>query len=162
MLHRQARRSGLVMGCDIHMIARSRACSTSTWLPPRPSPTRQARTLPKALTDQGGCCLIIAGPPPKFHGGRDNLRSRSTTRLTSPGRVWPRPWSRTCSAAGGWPRSPQRRRPPPKSSGIHRRAGARGLLERVAARQDGLVDPSVDDPSRPVLLALSDIHLEWS
>jgi putative transposase len=31
-----------------------------------------------------------------------------------------------------------------------------GLLERVGARQDGLVDPSVDDPSRPVLLALSD------
>jgi putative transposase len=31
-----------------------------------------------------------------------------------------------------------------------------GLLDRVSARQDGLVDPSVDDPSRPVLLALSD------
>jgi putative transposase len=30
------------------------------------------------------------------------------------------------------------------------------LLERVTARQDGLVDPTVDDPSRPVLLALSD------
>jgi putative transposase len=31
-----------------------------------------------------------------------------------------------------------------------------GLLERVSAHQDGLVDPTVDDPSRPVLLALSD------
>ena len=31
-----------------------------------------------------------------------------------------------------------------------------GLLERITARQDGLVDTSVDDPSRPVLLALSD------
>ena len=31
-----------------------------------------------------------------------------------------------------------------------------GLLERVSARQDGLVDPTVDDPARPVLLALSD------
>jgi hypothetical protein len=31
-----------------------------------------------------------------------------------------------------------------------------GLLERVTARQDGLVDPTVDDPARPVLLALSD------
>jgi putative transposase len=31
-----------------------------------------------------------------------------------------------------------------------------GLLELVGARQDGLVDPTVDDPSRPVLLALSD------
>jgi putative transposase len=31
-----------------------------------------------------------------------------------------------------------------------------GLLARVTARQDGLVDPTVDDPSRPVLLALSD------
>lgn len=41
----------------------------------------------------------------------------------------------------------------PGPSGGHRRAGGRGLLERVAARQDGLVDPSVDDPSRPVLLA---------
>lgn len=31
-----------------------------------------------------------------------------------------------------------------------------GLLELVAARQDGLVDTSVDDPARPILLALSD------
>jgi hypothetical protein len=31
-----------------------------------------------------------------------------------------------------------------------------GLLARVSARQDGLVDTSVDDPARPVLLALSD------
>jgi hypothetical protein len=31
-----------------------------------------------------------------------------------------------------------------------------GLLARITAHQDGLVDPSVDDPSRPVLLALSD------
>jgi transposase InsO family protein len=33
---------------------------------------------------------------------------------------------------------------------------AEGLLERITARHDGLADPSVDDPSRPVLLALSD------
>jgi putative transposase len=31
-----------------------------------------------------------------------------------------------------------------------------GLAELVSARQDGLVDPTVDDPARPVLLALSD------
>jgi putative transposase len=31
-----------------------------------------------------------------------------------------------------------------------------GLLALVTARQDGLVDPTVDDPARPVLLALSD------
>ena len=31
-----------------------------------------------------------------------------------------------------------------------------GLLELVSARQDGLVDPTVDDPSRPILLAMSD------
>jgi putative transposase len=31
-----------------------------------------------------------------------------------------------------------------------------GLLGLVGARQDGLVDLTVDDPSRPVLLALSD------
>jgi hypothetical protein len=31
-----------------------------------------------------------------------------------------------------------------------------GLLERISARHDGLVDPTVDDPSRPVLLAMSD------
>jgi putative transposase len=31
-----------------------------------------------------------------------------------------------------------------------------GLLERIIARQDGLVDPAVDDPARPVLPALSD------
>jgi transposase InsO family protein len=33
---------------------------------------------------------------------------------------------------------------------------AEGLLELIGARQDGLIDPTVDDPSRPVLLALSD------
>ena len=33
---------------------------------------------------------------------------------------------------------------------------AEGLLGLVTTRQDGLVDPTVDDPSRPVLLALSD------
>jgi putative transposase len=32
------------------------------------------------------------------------------------------------------------------------------LLDRVTARLDGLVDPTVDDPTRPVLLAMSDIH----
>ena len=32
------------------------------------------------------------------------------------------------------------------------------LAELVAAHQDGLVDPTGDDPARPVLLALSDIH----
>jgi putative transposase len=32
---------------------------------------------------------------------------------------------------------------------------AEGLLERISGRQDGLVDPTVDDPSRPVLLAPS-------
>lgn len=31
-----------------------------------------------------------------------------------------------------------------------------GLLEAVTARQDGLVDPSVDNPNRPILLAVSD------
>src|SRR5512132_3372678 len=30
------------------------------------------------------------------------------------------------------------------------------LLELVGARQDGLVDPTVDDPARPILLALSE------
>jgi hypothetical protein len=38
---------------------------------------------------------------------------------------------------------------------------AEGLLERISGSQDGLVDPTVDDPSQPVLLALSDIHPEW-
>jgi transposase InsO family protein len=33
---------------------------------------------------------------------------------------------------------------------------AEGLLPLVEARQDGLVDPAVDDESRPVLLAMSD------
>ena len=31
-----------------------------------------------------------------------------------------------------------------------------GLLERVEARADGLIDPTVDDPARPILLAVSD------
>jgi hypothetical protein len=36
-----------------------------------------------------------------------------------------------------------------------------GLAALVGGRQDGLADPTVDDPSRPVLLAMSDIHSEW-
>jgi hypothetical protein len=35
-----------------------------------------------------------------------------------------------------------------------------GLLPLIEARHDGLVDPSRDDPSRPILLAMSDIHPE--
>jgi transposase InsO family protein len=31
-----------------------------------------------------------------------------------------------------------------------------GLLGRIGARHDGLADPTVDDPTRPILLALSD------
>ena len=31
-----------------------------------------------------------------------------------------------------------------------------GLIDQVAARLDGLVDPTVDDPTRPILLAMSD------
>jgi putative transposase len=33
---------------------------------------------------------------------------------------------------------------------------AEGLLARVEARADGLIDPTVDDPARPILLAISD------
>lgn len=33
---------------------------------------------------------------------------------------------------------------------------AEGLMARIAARQDGLVDVTVDDPGRPILLAVSD------
>jgi len=33
---------------------------------------------------------------------------------------------------------------------------AEGLIDKVTARQDGLVDPTVDDPHRPILLAVSD------
>jgi len=51
MMSRQARRSGLVIGLDTHMIAGSRACSTST----RPTnPTITNKTSPhydEALPD---------------------------------------------------------------------------------------------------------------
>ncbi len=33
---------------------------------------------------------------------------------------------------------------------------AEGLLEAIGARQDGRVDPTIEDPNRPVLLAVSD------
>jgi hypothetical protein len=36
-----------------------------------------------------------------------------------------------------------------------------GLLELVGARHDGRVDPITDDPTRPILLAMSVIHPEW-
>src|SRR6266545_528960 len=35
------------------------------------------------------------------------------------------------------------------------------LVDQVAARLDGTIDLAVDDPVRPILLALSDIHPEW-
>jgi len=38
---------------------------------------------------------------------------------------------------------------------------AEGLMEQVAARLDGTLDLAVDDPARPILLALSDIHSGW-
>ncbi len=38
---------------------------------------------------------------------------------------------------------------------------AEGLMDQVAARLDGTIDLAVDDPVRPILLALSDIHPEW-
>ena len=34
-------------------------------------------------------------------------------------------------------------------------------MDQVAARLDGTVDLAGDDPGRPILLALSDIHYEW-
>jgi hypothetical protein len=36
-----------------------------------------------------------------------------------------------------------------------------GLLDLIAARHDGLVDLTIDDDQRPILLAMSDIHPEW-
>src|SRR6266545_4563228 len=38
---------------------------------------------------------------------------------------------------------------------------AEGLMDQVAARLDGTIDLAVDDPVRPILLALSLIHPEW-
>jgi hypothetical protein len=38
---------------------------------------------------------------------------------------------------------------------------AEGLMDQVAARLDGTVDLTCDDPARPILLAMSDIHPEW-
>ncbi|MGH9131648.1 MAG: hypothetical protein ACRDWV_08250 [Acidimicrobiales bacterium] len=37
---------------------------------------------------------------------------------------------------------------------------AEGLLAAVEARVDAVVDPAKDDPARPILLAVSDIHTE--
>ena len=33
-------------------------------------------------------------------------------------------------------------------------------MDQVAARLDGTVDLACDDPTRPILLAMSDIHAE--
>ena len=52
MMRRQARRSGLVMGLDTHMIAGSRACSTST------------RTTHPNITNQPNPHNAEALPPP--------------------------------------------------------------------------------------------------
>jgi putative transposase len=44
-------------------------------VPPPPSAPRRARpdNYHRCHTDQGGCRLSTPGPPPKFHGERDNL-----------------------------------------------------------------------------------------
>jgi hypothetical protein len=60
MMTRQARRSGLVMGFDTHMIAGSRACSTST----QPiHPTITSQTNPHYAE-------ALGGPPAVGRGSR--------------------------------------------------------------------------------------------
>jgi hypothetical protein len=75
MMSRQARRSGLVMGLDTHMIAGSRACSTST----RPiHPTITNQTSPhyaEALPANGS--LRVAVPSYSTKGPRPPLRHPS-------------------------------------------------------------------------------------
>ena len=58
MMGRQARRSGLVMGFDTHMIAGSRACSTST-VPLTPTTTNQSSPhFAEALVSTRGCARV--------------------------------------------------------------------------------------------------------
>jgi hypothetical protein len=73
----QARRSGLVMGLDTYMIVENRARSTSTPTPPtRPSPTRQARTMPRPCPSRG--CASGTGRTAKYLWHRDVLFIRCT------------------------------------------------------------------------------------
>ena len=61
MMGRQARRSGLVMGFDTHMIAGSRACSTSARLI---LPTITSQTSPHFAEALGvGVCVPPCVPP---------------------------------------------------------------------------------------------------
>jgi Transposase, Mutator family len=47
--------------------------------PPVPArPPRRPGRHHRCHTDQGGCCLITDGPPPKFHGTRDILSEAET------------------------------------------------------------------------------------
>ena len=60
---------------------------------------------PRCHTDQGGCRLITVGPPPKFHGERDNLRRGLTPCMPCSFGLLPHPRSEAVRPA---------HRPPPK------------------------------------------------
>jgi hypothetical protein len=80
MMGRQARRSGLVMGFDTHMIAGGRACSTSI-LPTRP--------------------IITSQTSPHFAEALPSPASQSAWLRVS----WlipPKSWSTTTSGHGPW------------------------------------------------------------
>jgi hypothetical protein len=77
MMNGQAQQSGLVMGLDTHMIAGSRACSTSTRLT---HPTITNQTTPHfagALTD--GPSASTADLPPHRAGPRDHTAPKENT-----------------------------------------------------------------------------------
>jgi putative transposase len=84
-------------------------------------------------------------------------RSGSTTPPTSPGRAWPRPWPGDLVSRKWLAEIVSAEETSTLVQVVFTDALEReGLLDRVSARQGGLVDPTVDDPARPVLLALSD------
>jgi hypothetical protein len=82
MMRRQARRSGLVMGFDTHMIAGSRACPHQLGSLTRPSPARQARTLPRPwVGDAAGVAGALGAEQLAAHGGVDAVGAHQQAGL---------------------------------------------------------------------------------
>jgi hypothetical protein len=107
-----------------------------------------------------GRCPVPAGPSAsrsRTGWSTGQGRSGSTTRPTSLALGWRRPWPGDLVSRKWLAEVVSAEETSTQVQVVFTQALEReGLLARVTARQDGLVDLTVDDPARPVLLALSD------
>src|SRR6266540_3412581 len=129
-------------GCGCRRPASTGCWSPTTWCCPPPPPGHPA----SANLGRTGSTIdpIRCGAPDVTHFGRCRAAPCSFAIIDLAGpQVAGHPAQRRGDLHAG-------------RGGVHRRAGGRGLQALVAARQDGRVDLAQDDPTRPLLLAVSD------